>query len=212
MRNKVFLVRHLETENNRNGVLMGRSIDVDIVWDKQVEDFQKRIKSLVREYKIDKNNSIVATSPLKRCVSTAGIIRDFLGERSVALDVWEDLVETDMGDFEGKTRAFLRENASELLNKWGFSPADFKFPRGESYAHVSKRVDNIMSCLLEVNSRFIFVCTHVDIIKMFILKVQGRSFDERRSFDIPNGNVSVLNAYPRKKSFEIVSINFQLVI
>src|SRR5258708_7759488 len=177
---KIILVRHLATANNRSGVIMGRSIDPDIIQDQQVAIFEDKLRTLAKELRLTTDASIIS-SPMKRCLSTAIIIQN-ITQSSQPITIWDELTETDMGLFEGKNSSQLRELYPNQLDQWMFDPQNLQFIEGESYGQVSNRVDQIINNLLGKKlSKIVFICTHVDLIKMFILKMQSRPFNERRS-------------------------------
>lgn len=205
---KIVLVRHLATANNLSKVIMGRSIDVDITQGEQVEIFEGKIKAIVAKSVVDSNNSDIFSSPLNRCLSTALIIKNVV-QKNEPIVILDDLVETDMGVFEGQTGVQLRKKYPDLLDQWMYNPQNFQFPGGESYTQLSVRVRKVVHDLMGRElSDFTFICTHVDWIKMFLLEIQGRQFNERRSFDIPNGNIALLTK--NNQQFEIISPNWNI--
>lgn len=187
---------------------MGRSINQDIIFDQQVQGFTDKLKALVKELGIKAENSEILTSPLKRCLSSSAIIQAVTGSNQPVRSL-EDLTETDMGLFEGHNPQQLRALYPGELNRWMFDPEHFQFPQGESYQQLSLRVDRVVGLLLETaRPEFLFICTHVDWIKMLILKIRSQGFNARRSINVPNGNISLLNLSPEKK-LGIVSLNWQ---
>jgi len=194
MERKIILSRHLATQFNRNGIIMGANIDAPIIKDRQVGEFTKKIL-LVREI-LDEStldNIVFISSPLKRCEETTDIIKNVLNpSKQTHFLGW--LTETDMGDFTGKTGHELKKQYGELVDQWMFTPETFCFPGGESYLQVKQRVKNgLKEILLKHENKTIIICTHVDIIKMIILEALGLSFNRRRYFEIPNGSVSTLS-------------------
>lgn len=206
---KIILTRHLATPNNRNQVIMGRSLDVDIVHDEQVEKFERKLEALIKNFGITADQSAILTSPLKRCVTTATLIQHALKSNAVPFTKLDELSETDMGSFEGQTGAELRASYPDLLDQWMHTPEHFQFPGGESYDDVSARVDSVMQRLLGMDTPFVFVCTHVDLAKMFLLKVQGKGFNERRGIDFSNGTLAILSVEPGGETFEIINADWQ---
>ncbi len=89
---KIYLVRHGQTNENREGILQGRSRNHNMS-EEGVRQI-KRLKEKLKEKPID----IAYTSPLVRCWETAILL---VGDR-----VWiqEDnrLIERELGNFEGK--------------------------------------------------------------------------------------------------------------
>ncbi len=67
----------------------------------------------------------IISSPMKRCIQTAGIIY------GNAFEICEDLRECDFGDFENKNYGELKNNGDYL--KWLESGGKNGFPGGEGY-------------------------------------------------------------------------------
>ena len=194
---EVIFTRHLATPNNISGNIMGNVLDIDIIGDpKSVEGLSAKIKLFATDLGIDAQNTLICTSPLKRCLSTSEVVAKALTVPSNFLII-KELEETNMGDFSGKAASELRQEFGSLVDEWMFNPEDFKFPNGESYQDLRVRVREVLRKISnEINHneyRYVFVCTHVDIIKMTLSEVMGFSFNNRRSFTIGNGSVSVLD-------------------
>ncbi len=194
---ELILTRHLATPNNRSGSIMGNVLNIDIIDDKQaINDLRKKILLVAKGWDINSNNTLVCSSPLKRCLSTSGIISDALG-LSGNLLIMKELEETDMGDFSGKNTIELRKEFGPLVDQWMFNPEGFKFPNGESYSSLKDRVgkafEKIQNEIQQNGYRYVFACTHVDLIKMAMAKVMDFSFNNRRSFVIGNGSISLLS-------------------
>lgn len=121
------LVRHGETEPNREGRLLGRRADPGLTAQgrAQAEALARR---LAREEPVR-----VVTSPLRRCVETAEVVAAATGAAVV-----EDgrLVEIDYGEWEGVR---LDELPADTGAAWRADPA-FRPPGGESLAEVQARV------------------------------------------------------------------------
>lgn len=191
---KVILVRHLATEYNENGVYMGRVIDAGIKRDEDVLGaFRDRLKNIAEKLD-DVSDSIILSSPLKRCRETAEIVGGTLRIRG-KVKVRADLIETDMGAFSQKNALQLRAEFGSLVDEWMYRPEAFRFPGGESYKEVRKRVRKVIRDLkkhLRVGHT-VWVCTHVDIIKMILSEVLSFSFNQRRYIKIPNGSICILD-------------------
>jgi len=204
---RLFLIRHLETENNRNGILMGRKIDAPIIADEQVGKFKKKIILLKKSFEnLVSSNMVIFTSPRIRCQETANIfskILDFRGK--IRID--KSLDETDMGDFVGHHVSELRSIFGDKpIEDWMYRPTIFSFPSGESYQEVHSRVDKFLSKLTKSDCENVFVCTHVDLIKIILLNSLGSSFDNRRHLIIPPGSVSILSLLS-KEGMCVESVN-----
>ncbi len=212
---KLIFTRHLATQFNRERRLMGRKFDLSIERDGQIESFIESLNRFNDKEKIDPKLASIISSPLQRCLETSQLIKTTLHiphETSIS-----DLVtETDLGDFSGYKGSDLRSEYGNMVDEWMHNPCSFIFPNGEGYKDVESRVRKFMDFLND-SSEFedkthLIVCSHVDFIKMFLLAAQSRSFDERRSFDIKNGSISVVEIrkddLKRNCEYKVVLVNF----
>lgn len=193
--NEIFLIRHLKTTFNENGCIMGRVIDADIKSDENnLDNFKARVVSINIKYGPFPKDTLIITSPLKRCRQTAALLKDQLKLKN-EVEIMDELNETDMGKFSGKDAGELRQEFGDILDEWMFKPESFKFPEGESYEQVHQRIILVLENLKErliKGQKSIIICTHVDIIKMILSEIMGFSFNKRRDFSIPNGSATVL--------------------
>ena len=98
---EILLIRHAESETNRSGIWNGRS-DARLSPDGEasLEDLAKRFST--------QNFDIVLTSPLERAVRTASAV-------SSEFEVEDDLIEIDLGEWEGKTHDEVTVDHGEEL-------------------------------------------------------------------------------------------------
>lgn len=205
---KIFLVRHLKTEFNENGFYMGRVIDLDIKKDKKsLEDFETRIKLVNKNFGPFTKKTKIFSSPLKRCQQTSSLLKNQLKIKDKII-IMHELIETDMGKFSGKNRIQIRQEFGDFVDKWFFEPESFKFPEGESYKNVRQRtrlaLKKTKKRLEDIN--VIFICTHVDIIKMVLSETLGFSFNQRKDLIIPPGSITVLNI-SEEGTFKVEGVN-----
>lgn len=208
MERKIFLVRHLKTDYNQEGRIMGGQVDMDVMNNAGAADkLSDNIKTVCESFDIKPEEVAIISSPLLRCVKTAGIVRDAIDPK-LEIDRNDSLQETNMGDFTDKKASDLRQEYGDVIDDWMYNPEEFKFPGGESYKDVRKRVKDAMELIRNEypEKRVVILCSHVDIIKMFICEVQGTSFNTRRSFKIPNASISVVSL-SKNGNFEIEGLN-----
>jgi broad specificity phosphatase PhoE len=194
---ELFLVRHLATRFNHNGVIMGREIDAEIL-EAEKKPFLTRIERFKQVY--DFEDPCLITSPMRRCRQTAGLIRDKINIRD-RLVVDSDFTETDMGDFSSKKGKDLRAQYGDLVDEWMYRPENFGFPGGESYEEVRMRVEQGLERIINENRdrSELFLVSHVDIVKMIIAKVLGFPFNNRRYLTVPTGSISVVGILDSEK-------------
>jgi broad specificity phosphatase PhoE/ribonuclease HI len=105
---------------------------------------------------------VIVTSPLQRALRTAEEVARATG---VPLEVEEDLVETDFGQWEGLTFAEASARWPDELKAW-LASADVAPPDGESFAAVGRRVLAALDRLLAAHEgRTLLLVSHVTPIK-----------------------------------------------
>lgn len=134
---RLFLVRHGETDWNREGRLQGgQDIPLNALGRMQAEEAGNRLRALTPDFaKLD-----YVSSPMERARDTMTILRRELGLPSDGFRIDERLRELTFGDWEGFTWREIRKSERELAqarerDKWGFVP-----PGGESYRMLAARV------------------------------------------------------------------------
>ena len=126
---RLILVRHGETEHNRNRLTLGRAeIPLNV---RGIAQARAVAASFLRP------PAAIYTSPLRRAADTAGAIALATGA-SVAVE--PDLVEMEVGDMEHLAPADLRARYPDFLKQW-LSPdaGDARMPGGETLREVQDR-------------------------------------------------------------------------
>jgi len=122
---EVWLIRHGETEWSKAGQHTGTS---DLPLTKAGEDAARSLRPLLARTSFD----LIVSSPLQRARRTA----ELAGVVDVQID--DDLVEWDYGEYEGLTRVQVREQRPDWT-VWTDGA-----PGGESSQDVSDRVDRLI--------------------------------------------------------------------
>ena len=127
---KIFLVRHGETDWNRNHKLQGQSdTELNSYGIELAEKTAEGLKNIPFDH--------AYASPLKRAVSTAEII---LQNRPVALHTDKRMMEMCFGDGEGAYLPDIMKNPEEPLYNFLKEPGQYVPPRhGESFLELYKR-------------------------------------------------------------------------
>lgn len=130
-KDRVFLVRHGETEWSRSG----RHTSVT---DLPLTAEGERVAAGLRERLAGESFDLVLTSPRQRARRTA----ELAGFPDAEVD--DDLVEWNYGDYEGITTAEIRETVP------GWTVWDDPVPNGETPAEVAARLDRVTARLAAV--------------------------------------------------------------
>lgn len=134
---RLFLVRHGETDWNREGRLQGsQDIPLNALGRMQAAEVADRLRALKPEFA----TSAYVASPMHRARETMAILRNELALPPDDYRIDEQLKELTFGDWEGFTWREIRKSERELAqarerDKWGFVP-----PGGESYRMLAERI------------------------------------------------------------------------
>lgn len=156
---KVFLIRHGESEANKNGVICGW-LDVSLT-DKGRED-AKLAKTYLSNVKFDK----VYSSDLKRAKETANIVLpDFEAETTPLIR------EIGVGDLQGLKVA----DYSEEIKK--FIAEGYKDYNGESREELLNRVVEFKKTLEDKDYENVAVFAHAGVLRKFLESVVKTKID-----------------------------------
>ncbi len=157
--NKIFLLRHLRTQNNDLHIISGQS-DSQIICNNYLEvDFSR----------FDK----IYCSPSPRCVRTLEI----LGKQPIMINsiIYDKrLLERNMGSLEGVIKKEGISKYPELFKKGTFNV--FKTPpEGESYEYFKERVEDFYDENLCLNEGLnVLICSHNQTLKLLRLLILKR--------------------------------------
>jgi probable phosphomutase (TIGR03848 family) len=138
--------------------------------------------------------STIVTSPLDRCLDTAGFIRAAQTEagRDLDLDVDRRIIECDYGDWTGKPiKDLVKDPMWKVVQA---QPSAARFPAGESLTEVSSRA---VAAVREWDARLpedaIWVaCSHGDVIKAILADALGLHLDQFQRIVVDPCSVSIV--------------------
>ena len=109
----------------------------------------------------------IYSSPLKRCWESALILRDAL-DKSIPIEVVDDLAEINMGDWDGLSFDEIREQFPEEYAARGADMYRFRPPRGESFADCAKRAEKTWDKLRAESRGDILIIGHAGWFRTLI--------------------------------------------
>ncbi len=181
---RLFLVRHGETDWNREGRLQGaQDIPLNALGREQAAEAAARLRGLVHGYAgLD-----FVCSPMQRAQETMQILRRQLGLPAAAYRIEERLRELTFGEWEGFTwrqvRASAREQAlARERDKWGFVP-----PGGESYRMLAERIRPVLAEL----RRETVIVSHGGVARAALALIGAVPPQEAAMVDIWQGKILV---------------------
>lgn len=165
---KVYLIRHGETDWNKEGKLQGR---VDIPLNAEGRHVAELTREALQEVPFD----VAFTSPLKRAYETAEII---LRGRGVPIIKDDRIIEVGFGTYEGKKRKDWDENIKNFFLK---SEAYVPLGDGETFEDVLEREGAFLKELFS-DSRYqgktILIATHGAALSGLLTVIKGNSIEK----------------------------------
>jgi broad specificity phosphatase PhoE len=193
MTKTVYLIRHAETEHNKNGNVLSGSSNTQLT----IEGIQQA-KSLSKQISIFNINEVYA-SPLDRAYETARLVFPKLN-----INICKSLSEFDYGDYEGLNPEFLKNDP--VIKLWKTSPGNLEFPNGDS---IPIFAENFVNTILEITEKSknqkIAIVSHRTAIRLFIAKVINLNLDYFRK--LPCSNCGITKIIIDDRKFELEYIN-----
>lgn len=185
---KIYVIRHGETDANKNGVLQGSSN-----WPLN-EDGIKLAKITGENMKGIKFDACFS-SPLDRAKSTAELVLKY-SENNIDIQYDDRLKELDMGIYEGKK---IKPDELEvplikiLLFKWNAFLCG-RFKGGENVQELCARTQNFLKELSKKNYENVLVSTHGCALRAMLNMLYKNKFSYWQGHVPYNCSVSILEA------------------
>lgn len=194
---KIFLIRHGETEWNREGRSQGCSNDVPLS-----QEGKGQAYALAKRMK-DENIDKFFSSSLIRANETARIIAREHNKNVVS---FEELREINLGCWEGLTYKEIKENYPEVFNIWREKPHLARIPNAETLLELRERsMGKLMEIINENSDKNILVVSHGITIKSMITAIMGIDISNMHKIRQDN---TALNIFEYKNnSFNTLLLN-----
>lgn len=180
---KLILVRHGQTESNRLGRIQG--INSAPLTDVGREQADAAARALAADAPF-----ALYCSPLLRAVQTAQAIGNSTDTQPVEVN---DLVEMDVGEFEGLSGPQLRERFPDVMSTWDEDPASAVMPGGESLYDVRDRAWPAVEALAERHdSGTVVAVTHNFTIHTIVCTALDMPLNNFRKLRIDLGAITRL--------------------
>ena len=194
---KFYIIRHGETDLNKNGIVQGRGVDSNLneTGRAQGDAFFNKYENIP----FDK----IYTSKLKRTHQTV----DKFISKGIAWEQLAGLDELAWGKYEGMpSTPELREDFKKLIEAWSLGHFDVKVEGGESPNEVYFRQAGAIKHILEQESeQTILICMHGRAIRLLMCLLMKRSLDKMDEYPHQNTSLYILNY--DGKNFNIDTFN-----
>ncbi len=175
----MYLQRHGESTTNLTKTFTCRRLDPSLT-----ERGKRQIEDIVSYYASRKIGDIIS-SPSKRAIESAEILGNRLG---LSPKVNECLLEVNVGDLEGKSErdpVYLKQFIS-VVEDWLIGKKNTRFPGGESWSEVEKRLNIIDSLISSTPTIFV---GHSTLFAVF-LGTRGLSFRTVEALFLPQAGIA----------------------
>lgn len=197
MGRKIYLVRH--GKPNTEG---GKKRCIGVT-DLHLSDLGKKQAEKMGIWLAGQNIKKIYSSPLSRCLETAGVIRDVMKEAGVttsAIWVRENLHEMSVGLWENMTFGDIKAQYPKEYEARGENLGYFAPPGGESFAEAGERFEECLDEIRNESKDDILVVAHAGVIRGYLCRLLGLSANEVQIFPQPYGGVTILEEKDKKLS------------
>ncbi len=151
-----YFVRHGATDFNGMGVYFGKTdCPLNVEGILQAKDLAASLEGV--------HFDEIYTSPMKRCIDTARIIK---GGRTP--EIMDELCELDFGSWEGLNYKECREKNPEEFRKWSVDYRNTAPPEGEKYADFYYRVKEFYDQILILKEGTILIVAHKGVLQLLV--------------------------------------------
>jgi len=181
---RIIYVRHAESLWNPIGRYQGK---LDPELSERGHKQAQRLAKALKKY----NPSALYSSPLKRTYMTAQYISK---ELNLPINVDEDIIEIDHGEWSGMLVEEVKEKYPDMFNDWIYKPHSVKFPGGESLEDVYNRVKNFQKKMLERHDgETVIAVSHTVPIRASFVAGLDIPLSKFWSFGCDNASYSILD-------------------
>jgi broad specificity phosphatase PhoE len=182
---KLYIIRHGETDLNKNGIVQGRGIDADLN-----ERGRSQGLAFFEKYK-DRPFDKIYTSSLVRTHQT---VAKFI-EKGIPWEQLSGLDELAWGKYEGlKSTPELRVDFKKLIENWSLGRYDEKVEGGESPNEVFVRQAASMEHILaQENENLVLICMHGRAMRLLMCQLLKKSLDKMDEYPHQNTSLYILD-------------------
>lgn len=187
---KIYVVRHAQTEANKNALIQGQC-NTEIT-----PEGLQNAKRMAQSF-ADKPITRIFASPIKRAQVTAGLIADVCGISHEQIISDPRLMEIDLQPWVFQKIAELdMSDAPSSYKTYKSSPALFRPLSGESLFDVKARVAEAFADILKQCSEDdnIVIVSHSVAIRSLLLTVENKTVDQVWSYQVKPVSVTTLHA------------------
>ncbi len=190
----IYIIRHGETELNRQGIVQGSGVDASLN-----DKGSRQAQAFYEEYR-QVDFEIIITSKLKRTHET---IAPFLRE-DLPWEQFAEINEISWGVMEGqKPDAAMIQRYQSITKAWDAGDFDAGVTGGESARMLGERLENFVRTLKTRPEKNLLVCMHGRSLRALVCLLKAESLTQMSKF--PHSNTGLYLVEYKDGQF-----NFQL--
>lgn len=190
---ELYLIRHGETNENKNGVYLG--VSNPVLSDDGIN------QSLDLRRKLNNTNiNKVYVSPLERCIQTSNII--FVNKESEIVDNFKEI---NFGNWELKSYKEISEEYKEDFQRFINDYECFEFPNGESFRQFYSRVVDSFEEIKSRKEESIAIVAHEGTLRSIICHILGLGMKGFYKFKFYHGYYSKVQVYENDCQIEYLN-------
>ncbi len=195
---RIFLVRHGETNWNKEGRFQGQ---INIPLNNNGKDQAKKASLYLKEINFNKAFS----SSMDRPYETAKIILQ--NKSDLEITKIEKLVEISHGLWEGKLENEIKKKWPELLENWHEKPEEVIMPEGECIKEVSERSIKAWEeiCIDQKKDDLTLLVAHDAVNKTLICNLLGIDFSNIWMIKQGNGGITIIDLFNDPQKDHVIS-------
>ena len=189
---KIFLIRHAESIANTESKFQGQTYDTGLseLGVKQAEALGQRFAN--------EDLNVIYTSPLKRAVATAQVIKD-LHSSPIEVITQMEIIETNHGQWEGKSRQDIEKKWPNLYHLWLTQPAKVEFPGGEKFTQTADRAIRWFQKNSAIPGKFV-VISHANIIQAVLTYTKGWNLNRMWEISVDPAAINIIETHSPPRS------------
>ena len=197
MDKELYIIRHGETDLNKQGIVQGRGIDSDLNVTGRAQG--AAFYAMYKDVPFEK----VYTSALKRTHQT---VKGFI-DAGIPWEKHPELDELAWGEWEGKQTSENTIGAfKDITEKWQAGDYDAHFNGGESPNDVAIRLKEIVEVIKSrTDEKLILVCMHGRALRLLMCLLTNRPMSEM--YDFPHQNTGLYRVTLNGDVFTIADAN-----
>lgn len=183
MSRKIYLIRHGKINVGNEKRYIGIT---DIPLNEEGTLQVLKLKKFFEKIDIEK----VYLSPLKRCVETANLI---LEGRNIKKTIVNELMEINMGEWEGKTFGFIKNSLPDQFKSRGEDIGGFVPTGGESFKNLEKRAIPAFESIVNSTSGNVIIISHAGVNRIILKNILSISMQDIFKINQPYGCINELS-------------------